>query len=186
MLVPPGPISVFVTLWWHYVAMTFTRRGAVVRRLEYAGATDGGPPAAGDGAFTPGQWVEAPEGIYICAVAGVPGKWGLLGAAGTAKVITAVGDAFAPTGRTVLANNTSGSSKTLSSTPMVTDGVDGQLLTILNVGADNIVVSDQGTVADSGLRLGAATRTLGTRDSLTLMYSVDIGDWVEVGFTNVT
>lgn len=81
--------------------------------------------------------------------------------------------------------NTTGGSLTLTSTPTLPDGSDGQVVTILNVGAQNVVVQDQGTLAGSNLRLGAATRTLGPRDSIRLAWSTGIGDWVEEFFSNV-
>lgn len=84
---------------------------------------------------------------------------------------------------TLTANN----SYTLTSAPTIADGVDGQELIVLNVDTtDTITIQDQGTLANSNLRLGATTRALQPRDSIRLIYSSTIGDWVEVGFTNVT
>lgn len=166
--------------------MTFTRAGVRQLRFQYVGSTDGGPPVAADGPFAAGMWVDAPDGLYICSQGGTPGTWVQLPGAPGIKVITAVTDAFTPTARVLKANNTSGSSKTFTSTPTVADGYDGQHLTIVNISASDVVLSDQGTLANSGLRLGAATRTLSTRDSIELVYSADIGDWCELAFANVT
>ncbi|HEY6014590.1 MAG TPA: hypothetical protein VIU37_11295, partial [Candidatus Limnocylindrales bacterium] len=58
---------------------------------------------------------------------------------------------------------------------------DGQMLLIVNVGANNITLQDQGTLAGSNLRLTAAGVTLGPRDSVKLMYSSTVGDWIQVG-----
>lgn len=75
---------------------------------------------------------------------------------------------------------------TSTAAPFIADGVDGQMLTIVNVDtADAFTISDQGTLAGSNLRLSAATIVLGPRDSITLMYSSDIGDWIQIGQTNV-
>ena len=75
--------------------------------------------------------------------------------------------------------------RTITNTPSIADGQDGQLLLIINTGANAITYQDQGTLAASNLRLGAATRALGTRDQLLLMYSATVGDWVEVVYSNV-
>lgn len=105
------------------------------------------------------------------------------------KSITATSDAISvaatDTATIVRLNNASGSSKTLASTPTITDGQDGQYLIILNAGVNDVVFQDQGTLGSSNLRLVATTRTLSTRDSLTLVYSSTVGDWVEVAFSNV-
>ena len=75
---------------------------------------------------------------------------------------------------------TTASALTLASAPTLSDGVDGQLLRILNVGANALTLQDQGTLASSNLRLTAATVTLAPRQSIELMYSSTIGDWVQV------
>jgi hypothetical protein len=72
--------------------------------------------------------------------------------------------------------------RTLTATPTIADGTDGQVLTILNVDStDTITLQDQGTLAGSNLRLTANTIALGPRDSVKLLYSGSIGDWVQVG-----
>lgn len=102
----------------------------------------------------------------------------------TAQAITAVGNTIAIDTTTHLL--TADASYTLTSTPTLADGEDGQRVLILNVDTtDVITIQDQGTLAGSNLRLGATTRALGPRDSIMLMYSSTIGDWVEVAFTNV-
>lgn len=70
---------------------------------------------------------------------------------------------------------------TLTAVPTVANGADGQMLAILNVGANNITLQDQGTLAGSNLRLTAAGVTLTPRDSIQLMYSATVGDWVQIG-----
>ena len=108
----------------------------------------------------------------------------------TARSIAAVGDSLVATAG-VLApaydlTNTSGGSLTLTSTPMLPDGyANGQEVVLLNVGAQNIVVSDESLVPGSNLRLSATTITLGPRDSLRLRWSSGIGDWVQMGFSNL-
>lgn len=103
----------------------------------------------------------------------------------TAQAITAVGNTIAID--TTTHQITADASYTLTSTPTLADGEDGQRVLIINVdaGADVVTIQDQGTLAGSNLRLGANTRALGPRDSIMLMYSSTIGDWIEIAFTNV-
>jgi hypothetical protein len=71
---------------------------------------------------------------------------------------------------------------TMTAAPTIADGVDGQMLTILNVDtADSVTLQDQGTLGSSNLRLTGATVALGPRDSVQLMYSTTVGDWVQLG-----
>jgi hypothetical protein len=75
---------------------------------------------------------------------------------------------------------------TITGAPTINDGYEGQLLTIINVDtADTITLQDQGTLANSNLRLSAATIALGPRDSIVLRFSSTVGDWVQVGQVNV-
>lgn len=103
----------------------------------------------------------------------------------TTKAITATTDTIPTTAPVIRLNNTSGSSKTLASTPTIADGQNGQLIRIFNSSAQDVVLQDQGTLGSSNLRLVATTRTLSTRDSIVLLYSSDVGDWIEIGFSNV-
>ncbi len=82
-------------------------------------------------------------------------------------------------------NNTSGGALTITAAPTIADGVNGQILYVFNGSANNVVIQDQGTLASSNLRLSATTITLGTRDSITLMYSSTVGDWIQIGQVNV-
>jgi hypothetical protein len=80
---------------------------------------------------------------------------------------------------------TSAAPITMSSTPTLADGFDGQQCILVVTGANAITFTDQGTLAGSNLRLSVATIALGTRDSLQLLFSGDIGDWVELSTMNV-
>lgn len=94
-------------------------------------------------------------------------------------------------GTAILANATvvqinSAGAVTITAAPTIANGQDGQILIIVNVdSADAITIQDQGTLASSNLRLSAATIALGPRDSITLMYSSSIGDWIQIGQVNV-
>lgn len=102
----------------------------------------------------------------------------------TAQNITAVGNTILANAQTV--QLTANASYTLTSAPTIANGQDGQVVTILNVDTtDTITIQDQGTLASSNLRLSATTIALGPRDSIQLMYSSTIGDWVQIGQTNV-
>jgi hypothetical protein len=100
----------------------------------------------------------------------------------TVVTLSVVGDKIGHTSKLIRLNNTSGGSLTLTSTPTITDGVDGELIIIYN-GSSNTVVIQDGT--SFNLRLSASTISLATRDSVILVYSSTIGDWIQIGFTNV-
>lgn len=70
---------------------------------------------------------------------------------------------------------------TLTSTPTIPDGSRMQVVTLLNVSANNLTLQDQGTLANSNLRLTAATLTLAPRQSIQLMFSTEHGDWIQTG-----
>lgn len=70
---------------------------------------------------------------------------------------------------------------TSTAAPTIADGQDGQRVTLVNVGANAITLQDQGTLASSNLRLTAATVAIGPRDSIELVYSAAVGDWVQTG-----
>ena len=71
---------------------------------------------------------------------------------------------------------------TITAAPTIANGVDGQLVTVVNVDtADTITLQDQGTLASSNLRLTATTVALAPRQSIQLMYSSTIGDWIQIG-----
>lgn len=102
-----------------------------------------------------------------------------------AQAVAAAGYRIPLVGEWIRLNNTSGGALTLTSVPTIAVGLNGQIIELLNVSAQNIVLQDNGTLAGSTLRLGAATRTLGQRDSIALRYSTDLAAWVERFFSNV-
>jgi hypothetical protein len=70
---------------------------------------------------------------------------------------------------------------TATTTPILPDGTDGQKLKLVNVGAQTITLTDQGTMAASNLRLTAATVAIAARQSIELTFIASIGDWVQTG-----
>lgn len=103
----------------------------------------------------------------------------------TVTEIAAVGNMIFPGATYVRLSNTSGGSLTLTSAPTIMNGLPQQYLVLYNIGANNIVLQDQGTLAGSNLRLAATTRTLAPRQSISLLYSTDIGDWLEQYYSAV-
>lgn len=100
--------------------------------------------------------------------------------------ITAAGNSIVANRRTVLITNTTGGSITLTSTPTIADGSNGEVIRVVNVGTQNVVIQDQGTLANSNLRLTGNSITLGPRDSIELTFfatigGVTLGDWVQTG-----
>lgn len=69
---------------------------------------------------------------------------------------------------------------TSTAAPTIADGSDGQVLYIINAGANNITLSDQGTLANSNLRLTGATLVLTPLDNIGLIFLSSVGDWVQV------
>lgn len=99
--------------------------------------------------------------------------------------ITAVSGTIAHTAAVMTI--TADASYTLTSAPTISDGQPGEELIILNVDTtDTITIQDQGTLAGSNLRLVGTNCALGPRDSIRLIYNSTVGDWVEIGRSNVT
>ncbi len=102
----------------------------------------------------------------------------------TAQDITGVGETISADAG--LVQLTADNSYTLTSTPTIAAGSDGQVLTIMNVDStDAITIQDETALAGSNLRLaGAASLVLGPRDVVTLIYSVTLADWIEKSRSN--
>lgn len=92
---------------------------------------------------------------------------------------------FVPTARVIAFTCPTGTT-TITGTPSISPGQDGQVFTLINVdSADALVLRDNGTFAGSGLHLAATSITLGPRDSITLIYSTAGGGWLQISQTNV-
>lgn len=78
-----------------------------------------------------------------------------------------------------------GAPTVLTSTPSIAAAsVDGQLLLVQGTdGVNTVTIQDAGSLAGSGVRLGAAGRVLGEGDSLLLSWDATLALWVEVSFT---
>ena len=97
-----------------------------------------------------------------------------------------IGDTITAEARVKTLDNSTGASLTLTSTPTIANGQDGQIITLINDdSADDIVIQDETSLGSSNLRLaGAANCTLGPRDAITLMYVSSLGDWIELSRSN--
>ncbi len=102
----------------------------------------------------------------------------------TAQNITAVGATISANASLVML--TGDNSYTLTSTPTIAAGADGQVLIIMNVdSADVFTLQDETALAGSNLRFaGAASLALGPRDVVSLIYSATLADWIEVFRSN--
>lgn len=96
------------------------------------------------------------------------------------------GQSISSAGSVILANAatvqiTSGSSSyTLSSTPTIAAGIDGQDVLILNFGTGTITLQDEATLAGSLLRLSAPTVALGPGQTIRLRWFGVIGRWKQI------
>lgn len=101
----------------------------------------------------------------------------------TAQQVDLASDTIAPTRETwKLINDTAGSI-TLTSTPHMSAGDDGEKQTLINVGAQDVVLQDDATLAGSDIFLkGApdATRTLKQGQAITFVYDTDLPGWSEL------
>lgn len=77
---------------------------------------------------------------------------------------------------------TSSEAVTLTATPTISAGVNGQRLTLLNVGSYTISMQDRGALTGSGLCLrGAAQLNFATAHAVDFIYSSALTCWVEIG-----
>lgn len=70
---------------------------------------------------------------------------------------------------------------TAATTPILPDGYPGQEVTLLNSGSKVITLTDQITMAASNLRLQANLVALQPLNSIKLVYSNTVGDWIQQG-----
>jgi hypothetical protein len=69
---------------------------------------------------------------------------------------------------------------TLTATPTIPPGIDGQMLFVENVGGNGLITfQDRGTLAGSGLALQSATQGVAIRSWAMFIYSGAIGLWVQ-------
>lgn len=80
-----------------------------------------------------------------------------------------------------------GGAVVLTSTPSIGVGTDdGQLLIVQGTSdANTVTLQDSGTLAGSGMRLGAATRLLGEGDISLFTWDAALAEWLEMAFSNI-
>lgn len=100
----------------------------------------------------------------------------------SAQAITAVGDTILANAGVIVLDPDG--DYTMTSAPTIADGTTGQILYITcgNAEANIVTVQDQGTLANSNLQLGAASRAISGKDVLVLIF--DGVDWIEVSYAN--
>ncbi len=100
--------------------------------------------------------------------------------------IDAAADTISVSGSSVVRVTLSAGSIVITAAPFIANGsVDGQELEIIrHSDAGDLTLPDETTTAGSNLRLGAATRVLGPRDSLKLRWVAAVGDWLETAYVN--
>jgi len=110
-----------------------------------------------------------------------------LAAEQTTQILTAAGDTINAAGHSLIFLTSTGGSLTMTSAPTVSDGVIGQVLILVNIDStDTITLQDQGTLANSNLRLSTTTFAMGPRDSITFVWAaLSYFDWVEIARSNV-
>lgn len=130
-------------------------------------------------------------GIDVAAQSGAATNIGLRNAGTTvwtpaSQTLAAAGNAITADATYKEIDNSTGASLTLTSTPTIANGQAGQVLILVNKdGADDVVLQDESVLGGSNLRLaGAANLTLGPRDSVTLIFSSALGDWIEIARSN--
>ena len=76
----------------------------------------------------------------------------------------------------------SGGAVTITATPTIANGTDGQILMIRGTSDTNLVtIQDEGALAGSNLQLSTGVNfTFGIGDTLVLMFDADAGDWIEI------
>ena len=97
-----------------------------------------------------------------------------------AVTITTASSAVSVQGSLIHLNNTSGSPIVLTNTPTIPAGMDGQVATLMNVGANNITFQSSAILASSGLLFH---RRLKPGQSVTIQYVSSVSAWREVSFS---
>jgi len=98
----------------------------------------------------------------------------------TTQSITAVGDTVLHGCR--VQPFTADGAYTMTSTPTIATGTDGEIITLVNVGANTVTFQDEASLGNTDLELGAATRAVAQFGTLTLLYNSTLDKWVEVGY----
>jgi len=87
---------------------------------------------------------------------------------------------------TIIRVQGSGGAVTITATPSIADGVDGQIVIFQgDSDANSVTFQDNSVLANSDLHLqGNANMTLGLYDTLTLTYDAGADVWLELSRSN--
>ena len=91
-----------------------------------------------------------------------------------------------PSSSYIVVNTTAGDI-TMARQPAISTGAaiqDGQLLVVTSTGTGLVILQDDDTLAGSSLELGAASRSIGVSDVLTLIYDGLARKWRELAFSS--
>jgi hypothetical protein len=103
----------------------------------------------------------------------------------TANQTLAAATTVNPNATAIAVIQTSGANITLTAAPTITAGTTGQVLVITNVSTvagSTFTFQSVSSLAGSTLSLGATTRVVGLKGSLTLQWNATLTRWVEIGF----
>lgn len=94
------------------------------------------------------------------------------------QTLSAAGNTITANAKVKRLDNTSGGALTLTSTPTIADGVDGQILILFNGSANNVVLQ-HGTTFNLDL-IGDVNKTLAQGQGITLMWSSTTSNWIQL------
>jgi len=97
------------------------------------------------------------------------------------QTILAVGTAITAAAVKSLGIVSSDANYTLTATPTIADGVDGQEIAFLNVGAFTLTLQDETTLAGSNVYLLSSTVSFGPKQIIRFIFSTTVGGWVQAG-----
>jgi hypothetical protein len=130
--------------------------------------------------------VDTQYGLRVIRLANATRNIGISNASATvepiaAKTITAAGNTLPIDATVVALNNTSGGTITLTSTPILADGLDGQKIKITNVSSQTVILAGE---AEGGAVAGTANTNVRYRTTIAptmtveLTYSSTLGYWL--------
>ncbi|MCK5613250.1 hypothetical protein KAR91_65865, partial [Candidatus Pacearchaeota archaeon] len=179
-------------------SMTATGTGILFNQFYY----DAGTPAVADAGriavITEGNWTSTvgTQNSFMSLQTVLGGTVGeamrLTSVNGTVYTPTATQNIVAGTGITaamlahIVRVQGSGGAVTVTATPSIADGVDGQVIVIQGDNDTNTLeLQDESSLGSSGLQLSGGTNfTLGVGDTLMLMFDAGLDKWVEISRSN--
>ena len=81
---------------------------------------------------------------------------------------------------TAIVVTTTGAAYTLSAAPTIPNGFDGQVITLVNASANPFIIQDGNTLSNTNLNFTGASITLGSFQSVQLIFNTEIGNWASI------